>query len=47
MGAINIDERNVTVIDAEACIGCGICTHVCPADTISLIAVRQEDFIPS
>ena len=47
MAAINIDEHNVAMIDAEACIGCGVCTNVCPTDAISLIAVRQEDFIPS
>jgi len=47
MGVITIDEQNIAMIDAEACIGCGVCTHVCPTDTISLKAVRQEDFIPS
>jgi heterodisulfide reductase subunit A-like polyferredoxin len=47
MGAINIDEQNIAMIDAEACIGCGVCTHVCPTDAISLTVVRQEDFIPA
>jgi ferredoxin len=46
MGVIIIDAQNIAMIDAEACIGCGVCTHVCPTDTISLIAVRQDDFIP-
>lgn len=47
MGAINIDEQNIAMINMETCIGCGVCTHFCPTDTISLIAVREKEFIPS
>ncbi len=31
-----INRKVTTVIDAEKCIGCGLCVKVCPSDTISM-----------
>ena len=31
-----IDRKVTTVIDAEKCIGCGLCVKVCPSETISM-----------
>jgi Pyruvate/2-oxoacid:ferredoxin oxidoreductase delta subunit len=28
-------------------MGCGLCHSTCPADAVSLVAVREEAFIPA
>ncbi len=35
-------ENKKPVIDAELCIGCGICVHRCPTNCISIINLPQE-----
>lgn len=42
------DERGNQVMKvlAEKCMGCGLCHDTCPEGAISLIAVRDEEFIP-
>jgi Fe-S-cluster-containing hydrogenase component 2 len=46
MDAITMNDANVAQVNGEACIGCGVCTNVCPMDAIHLKVVRGEDFIP-
>lgn len=38
VGAIHV-VKGVPVVDAEACLGCGACEHVCPARPMPAIAV--------
>ena len=49
-GAVELVERDgeeVSTIDAEKCMGCGLCQVACPEEAISLKEVREPDFIPS
>jgi Fe-S-cluster-containing hydrogenase component 2 len=35
--AIGLDEENErAVVDPEKCMGCGVCSDVCPSDWITL-----------
>jgi nitroreductase/NAD-dependent dihydropyrimidine dehydrogenase PreA subunit len=34
---VNIQSRVATIIDEDACIGCGACVQVCPKETISMV----------
>jgi len=48
--AISLEERDgeeVSTIDAEKCMGCGLCQVTCPEDAISMVVVREEDFVPN
>ncbi len=38
-------ESVMTVI-GEKCLGCGLCHVTCPEEAISLVEVREVDFIP-
>lgn len=33
-------------VDAEKCLGCGVCTVVCPTEALKLKEVRSADFVP-
>jgi Pyruvate/2-oxoacid:ferredoxin oxidoreductase delta subunit len=46
MEAITSDGENPSVVNAEMCIGCGICAANCPSESIKLVEVREEVFIP-
>jgi len=39
-------SQSMSVI-GDKCMGCGLCQVTCPEDAISMIAVREEDFIPA
>jgi NAD-dependent dihydropyrimidine dehydrogenase PreA subunit len=39
-------NETMSVID-DKCMGCGLCQITCPEQAISMIAVREEDFIPA
>jgi len=40
-------DSSVMVVMAEKCMGCGVCQTTCPEEAISLIEVRELDFIPA
>jgi len=40
------EGSQVSSVDPEKCMGCGLCMVTCPEEAISLLAVREEDFIP-
>ena len=46
MKAITSDGETPSQVNSEICIGCGICAATCPSESIRLIEVRTEDFIP-
>jgi Pyruvate/2-oxoacid:ferredoxin oxidoreductase delta subunit/predicted transcriptional regulator len=37
----------VVAVEAERCMGCGVCQVICPLDAVHLHAVRPEEFIPA
>jgi Pyruvate/2-oxoacid:ferredoxin oxidoreductase delta subunit len=39
-------KDGAAVVDKETCMGCGLCVTTCPEDSISMIEVRDESFIP-
>lgn len=45
-GAITADGETPARINADKCMGCGLCQVTCPAQAISLVEVRGTDFIP-
>lgn len=45
-GAITADGESPARINADKCMGCGLCQVTCPAQAISLVEVRGTDFIP-
>jgi len=47
-GAITLDERQLkSVVDAEKCMGCGVCTITCDQEALRLKRVEQERPFPT
>lgn len=44
--AISMTDEHA-VVDPEKCLGCGVCTVVCPTEALRLKEVRPEDFVPA
>jgi Pyruvate/2-oxoacid:ferredoxin oxidoreductase delta subunit/predicted transcriptional regulator len=47
-GAITMDgEGDTAVVNAEKCMGCGVCLVTCPVESLSLEEVRPAEFVPA
>ncbi len=46
-GALAEAEGGVVAVEQEECMGCGLCQVVCPAGALSLVTVREVDYIPT
>jgi Pyruvate/2-oxoacid:ferredoxin oxidoreductase delta subunit len=47
-GAITLDERQLkSVVDAEKCMGCGVCTITCDQEALRLKRVERERPFPT
>jgi len=45
-GALSLTGDGTARILAEKCMGCGLCQVACPEKAITMIQVREEEFIP-
>lgn len=45
-GALSMQDDHVQV-SAENCLGCGVCTVVCPTQALKLKETRSVDFVPA
>jgi len=39
-------KNNFASVDPEKCLGCGVCTVVCPTEALKLKETRSDDFVP-
>jgi ferredoxin len=44
--AIELNDENKAVRNADYCIGCGVCAHFCPENAISLLEGMRKVFVP-
>ncbi len=45
-GAIALGDEETASVDAEKCMGCGLCQVTCPGEAISMLEVREQEFVP-
>ncbi len=45
-GAITIEGDEAAKVDRKKCMGCGLCQVTCPSEAISMVEVRDRDFVP-
>jgi Pyruvate/2-oxoacid:ferredoxin oxidoreductase delta subunit/DNA-binding Lrp family transcriptional regulator len=45
-GAISLEENEPAKVDRAKCMGCGLCQVTCPSEAISMVEVRERDFVP-
>ena len=43
VGAISEGENGITTVDKEICVGCGVCTHVCPYGALYITPEGKAD----
>jgi Pyruvate/2-oxoacid:ferredoxin oxidoreductase delta subunit len=44
--AIQVEENESAHVDAKRCMGCGLCMVTCPSGALSMVEVRENDFVP-
>jgi ferredoxin len=43
---MSMGAAGCSVVDAEACLGCGVCVSVCPDDAIELVRYGDVEPVP-
>ncbi len=44
--AITMENGETARVNEEKCLGCGLCQVTCPTGAISMVEVRQTDYVP-
>jgi Pyruvate/2-oxoacid:ferredoxin oxidoreductase delta subunit len=41
-----MEENEPAKVEGARCMGCGLCQVTCPSEAISMVEVRERDFVP-